>query len=490
VTPVRWLPWTTDAFSRARKEDKPVLLSIVAPWCASSHEMDRGTYADASVADLVNERFVAIRIDADRRPDISERYSLGGWPTTAFLTADGHVITGGTFIPLDRMDGVLRKVLEAFRSRRGELEPRAPAAEGDASTLDTIHAAGPSPDLRLVVFDSFDADHGGFGTAPKFPIAAPLELALDTYRASRDPHLARIVETTLDAMGWGGLYDDVDGGFFRCAARRDWQAPSREKLLDINASLLRLYLDASETLEIARYRERAADVLRYVQTWLADAVDGGWAGSQQADGAYYELPVEGRRTRTPPRVDTVFYAGRNASMAASALRASLLFDDTGLGEFALKSLERVLIGCYTPGAGVAHCLERRPSVRGLLDDQIAMASAQLDAYAATGNIVYEMMAQELLHFALRTMWDEAEGGFFDRSVPDERERIGRMNDRLKPFVGNCEAARVLRRLAEVTGNREFGDKADETLAAMAPLAQDHGPLAAHYLLALGAPHSK
>ena len=132
-------------------------------------------------------------------------------------------------------------------------------------------------------------------------------------------------------------------------------------------------------------------------------------------------------------------------------------------------------------------MTERASVRGLLDDQIAMASAHLDAHAATGNVVYEMMAQELAHYAVRTMWDEDKGGFFDRSVPEAAERVGLMRERLKPFAANCDAARVLKRLAGSKGDHNFGAQAEATLAAMAPLAAQQGPLAAHYLLALRQP---
>ena len=248
-----------------------------------------------------------------------------------------------------------------------------------------------------------------------------------------------------------------------------------------------MYVEASETLRIARYRERASDVLRYVQTWLADQVDGGWSGSQQADRDYYAGTLEERQARTPPKVDGVLYAAWNAQMVSATLRAAELLDDTALGEFALKSLERINVACYSPGAGVAHCLDGRPSVRGLLDDQVAMAAAHLDAHAATGNIVYEMMAQELVHYAVRMMWDEQGGGFFDRSVPEAAERVGLMRDRLKPFVANCDAARVLKRLAAVKGDHDFGAQAEATLAAMAPLAAQQGPVAAHYVLALRQP---
>lgn len=484
MPPVLWLPWTADAFARARAEDKPVLLSIVAAWCASSRDMEQRTYADPRVAAIVADRFVAIRVDADRRPDISDRYSLDGLPTTAFLTADGAVITAGTHIDPDRMPSVLERVAGAFAARRAELaaEPVPPAAAAPSDPL---------PDLdRLcdAVFSTFDRQHGGFGAEPKFPLTAPLELALDLWQESQDSHLARIVESTLDAIGWGALHDDVDGGFFRCAATRAWERPQRAKLLDVNAGLLRIFIEASERLGIARYRDRAGDILRHAQTWLADTVDGGWAGSQAADDDYYALPAEARRETPPPSIDSAFYSGWNGAMASSTLRAAHILGDTGLGEFAIRSVERVLLGCYRPGAGVAHCLDAaatpaEPPVRGVLDDQILMATAQLDAHEATGNIVYQMMAQELAHYALQAMWDEHAGGFFDRSPVGADERVGLMQQRLKPFVANCQAARLLKRLAGVTGDRMFAEHADVTLAAMGPLAPQQGPLAAHYVLA-------
>ncbi len=477
---VEWLTWSAAAFARARSERRPVLLFIGAPWCAASREMTRTTYQDPAVVALIRDRFVPIRVDADRRPDIAERYTLDGYPTTAFLDANGAIAGGGTFLTADRMQDALTRTAEVFATRGGAIghTPIAGAAETPRPREST------AADLVTTIFDTFDEEHGGFGSEPKFPLVAPLELALLRYRDSRDPRMAQIVETTLDAMGWSELYDDVDGGFFRCAATRDWRQPRCEKLLDVNASLLRLYLDASSTLKIARYAERAADIVRYVQTWLADQAEGGWAGSQAGDDHYYGLSDAQRRTCEPPAIDGTLYSGANAAMASAMLRASAILNDPGLGEFAMRSLERVLLAGYRPGQGVAHYVEHdEPMVRGLLDDQIAMASAQLDALDATGNVVYEMMAQELTHYALRTMWDEVDGGFFDRSVADETEGVGLMGTRLKPFVANCEAARMLRRLADVTGDKAFTVKADEASHVLEPLAGAHGPLAAHYALA-------
>lgn len=480
---VDWLTWSAAAFARARGEGKPVLLSITAPWCGASAEMDRTAFADPRVAGLLNERFVPIRVDAERRPDIAERYSLGGWPTTAFLTADGAIAGGGTFVSRERMPAVLLKVLETFRARSSQLaSPLASAAE--SLFAPSPSAPGHASDLVACVFASFDSTHGGFGTAPKFPLTAPLELALALYSDRRDGRMARIAQTSLDAIGWGPLFDEIDGGFFRCATAQDWHTPQTAKLLETNAALLAVYVEASTVLECARYRERAAETLRYVQTWLADQADGGWAGSQCVDDGYYRADAASRRLVQAPAIDRTLYTASNAAMASAALRAALAIDDPALGEFALRSLERVALAAYRPGAGVAHSVDDEGAhVRGLLDDQIAMASAQLDAYDATGNVVYEMMAEELVHFAIRVMWDERAGGFFDRAEPDELERAGLMCTRLKPFVANCEAARVLRRLAETSGTQQFAQRADATLAAMAPHAAAHGPLAAHYLLA-------
>jgi uncharacterized protein YyaL (SSP411 family) len=475
---VDWQPWSASVFARARDERKPVLLSIEATWCAASLEMARTTYADPLVCDLVGARFVSIRVDADRRPDIAERYLLGGLPTTAFLDPGGAIVGGGTFVPADRMIGALTRAADALPSMppADPLLPHAAEPQSRSPLLDD--------DLIAATFATFDADHGGFGLSPKFPLTAPIDLALAIYRDSRDAHMAHVAESTLDAMGWGELFDEADGGFFRCAGTRDWRQPRREKLLDVNAALLRLYVEAADALRITRYRERAGDILRYVQTWLADQADGGWAGSQRGDDDYYAAAAEERLGRTAPPVDGTLYSAANAAMASAALRASLVLDDNALGEFALRSLERVLLAAYSPGAGVAHYIDDgRAYVRGLLDDQVAMASAQLDAHEATGNIVYEMMAQELMHFAVRTMWDEEGGGFFDRSVADDGERVGLMATRLKPFVTNCDAVRVLRRLAAVTGEREFADRADAAHAAMAGHAEQQGPLAACYLLA-------
>lgn len=455
---VVWLPWSAAAFARARDERKPVLLNISVRWSHACGEMDRTSYADPAIAFLINDAFIPIRVDAERRPDVSERYTLGGWPTTAFLTAEGVIVCGGTFVGVARLRRALEDVRAAFD--RG-----LPPADVPASTVRPPAAITDPAALAARVFDTFDPDYGGFGDGAKFPLVAPVHLALLRLRDAPNARLVRIVTTTLDAMGWGGLHDDTDGGFFRCCARRDWQEPSREKTLEVNAQLLRLYTDAAEAFGRARFGARALDVVGFLQAVLAHRDDGGWYASLRGDG----------------HMDRTLFSDANASAVSAMLRAAAVFADDAVRDVAIKSLERMLLATYRPGAGVAHYVDDGAHVRGLLADQVAMAAALLDAFDATGNVVYEMMAEELAHFAVRELWDEASGLFADRAAGDGE--IGLMRRRLTPFVLNCEAAAMLVRLAAASGEPEFARVGRAAIAALAPLAVEQGPLAAHYVLA-------
>jgi uncharacterized protein len=473
---IAWLSWNTAAFDRARAEGKPVLLSMTPSWCRHSSRMDRTSYADPEVAAVVGEWFVPIRVDPDRRPDIALRYGLGGWPTTAFLTPDGALLGGGTYVEAPRLLDVLQGVHGAFVS--GKHARQLPVSEA---------RPGESPAVsldRLIdqVAGAFDAEHGGFGGAPKFPHAAPVILALDEYQRTGSDSFRDMAIRSLDAMGWGPLYDEEHGGFFRYAAAADWGSPNEEKLLDVNASLLSLYVRAFDVLALARYAERAEDILRYLQTSLADPVDGGWAGSQRADPSYYARDRDAGDSDGAPPIDRTLYTDWNAMAVSAALHAGRVMKDASLSEFAVRSLERIAALSYQPGHGMAHYFDEAPHVRGLAEDQVAMAVASLDTFEATGNVVYEMMAQELALHLIRQMWDE-EGGFFDRAVAGDAD-VGLLRERIKPFAVNCAAARLLRRVARTSRKPSFLDYADRTLSAMASRAAAEGPLAAEYVLAV------
>jgi uncharacterized protein len=455
---IAWLPWSADAFTRAAREGKPVLLSITAAWCRACHEMDRVTYGDARVAPLIHERFVPVRVDTDRRPDINERYNLGGWPTTAFLTAEGDVIGGGTFITADRMPGILLRVSEAFTSRAQEIA----RARRATATPTAASAAAALPDvgeLIETIFSTFDEDFGGFGIEPKFPHTAPLHLAMALFRDTEAERWRRIVERTLDAMADGGLWDRVAGGFCRYATTRDWQGPHEEKLLETNASLLRAYAEAAVVFGRTKDRERCASIVSFITTTLRSD-QGGYYGSD---------------------ADQVLYADANATAVGALLTAAGVLEDAALGQEALTSLERVVLACYKPGHGLAHYFDGGGAhVRGLLVDHVSMIGALLDAHDVTDSEPYQMMAEELGHYMVREMWDAGDGGFFDRAgMPDD---VGLLRTRRKPFVANAHAAIVCARLDRAGHEFDFRPHAAGALQTAAEQVGGQGPLAAHYVL--------
>jgi uncharacterized protein YyaL (SSP411 family) len=260
-------------------------------------------------------------------------------------------------------------------------------------------------------------------------------------------------------MSDGAIHDVEDGGFYRYARARDWKDPEPEKLLETNASLLRLYADAGVQLGSVPYLETAAALVSFIKARLTSG-GGGYCGSE---------------------AEPIVYTDSSAAASAALLAASAALTDTSVGQDALASLERVLLASYRPGLGVAHYIDDEPRVRGLLADQVAGIHALLDAQEAAGGEPYGMMAEELAHYMLRVLPDNDAGGFFDRV--HEQDDVGLMRSRRKPFVANCDAARALARLARSSGNQEFRARAEAALRSVSRDAADQGPLAAHYLLA-------
>ena len=444
---VAWVPWSHAAFQRAHDEQKLVLLSLSVAWSAACREMDRECYADPAIVDEINRWFIPIRVDADRRPDIAERYELGGLPTTGFLDANGEVLGGGTFVPPERLIEALRQARRALHAD-APVSPKPRSGDGGPSITDE--------DLVDRVFAAFDTEHAGFGSAPKFPLVAPVHLAIDLFRDTQADTMADYATRTLEAMAFGGLYDEAHGGFYQCASRADWQDPQPGKTLATNAGLLKLYLHAGVALEDQRWLARAADILEFVQTQLAVGPGAGWRASTDSD-------------------DTCL-SDANAVMASAALMAAQVFDDASLRQLALQAMETVLLASYRPGAGAAH---HRGGPSGLLADNAAMAAAHLDAWDVTGDDVYRMMAQERVEFMRRALWRGA--SFADR--PSGTEDVGRLTEPLFPFVANCEAAEVLHRLSCAADEPQYADLASRVLETMRSSAPPFGPLAAHYLIA-------
>ena len=331
--PIHWHEWGPEAFARADREVKPILLDIGAVWCHWCHVMDRESYENAATAAIINEHFVAIKVDRDERPDIDTRYQAavqaisgqGGWPLTAFLTPDGRPFFGGTYFPPEDRYGrpsfqrVLLTMSEAFVLRYNEVD------ESAASIMAAIEQSeaftGDAGELTQALIEKiagsalqqFDERNGGFGSQPKFPHAAAIDLLIDfasrpgsdgrTHSAARAAHVAA---TTLRKMSEGGVYDQLAGGFHRYSVDERWIVPHFEKMAYDNSELLKAYVHAFQTFVDPHFAHTAKDIMRWMDEWLSDREGGGFYASQDADasldddGDYFTWTLdEARAVLTP-----------------------------------------------------------------------------------------------------------------------------------------------------------------------------------------------
>jgi uncharacterized protein YyaL (SSP411 family) len=601
--PVQWLEWGDAAFERAGSEDKPIFLDIGAVWCHWCHVIDRESYENEEIARLINQHYVPVKVDRDERPDIDARYQMaisaltgqGGWPLTAFLTPDGKPFYGGTYFPPDDRYGrpgmkrVLETIASNYRSRRAEIYASADQigeALGRAEKYEAAGAAARRADISVVdeiapdIEAMYDSAHGGFGRAPKFPHPAAVELLLDRYLERGERRWLDIVVSTLEAMGRGGVYDQIGGGFHRYSVDEHWRVPHFEKMSYDNAGLLVNYVHAYKLTRNEFFREIALGILGFVESVLSRA-GGGFYASQDADysldddGDYFtwtldevkaalseqearaaslrygvesigemhhnpaknvlfiDQPLEAvaarmglttaevesilsrakskmlaaRALRPTPFVDTSLYAGWNAMMASAFLEAYKVLGLEGARDRALMALDLFLEHGWDVSRGVAHVLAEANGTPGpvepmnlgasnltasnydLLDDQVLMATALLDAFEVTGQQRYFDRALDLGQVVLRRFGDESKGGFFDTAL-DAAGRQGALNVTRKAIqdsptpAGNSVAAAVLDRLATVADRQEFREQAEKTLNLFSSKAREYGLYAGTYALAV------
>ncbi|MCL7454828.1 MAG: DUF255 domain-containing protein [Anaerolineae bacterium] len=482
--PLTWYEWEEDSFRLADELDLPVMLYITAPWCEPCHLMERTTLAEPEVVTAINDTVIPILVDADKRPDVDRRYSKQGWPTTAFLNAQGEVLESHNFMTTEQVlaalqrvkgrvqgDVVVAKPAIAFRS-----DMEAPELEDQPEAVGELHPAVVEEIWQKVVAE-FDEKHGGFGQAPKFHHADALEFVLAMLHRTGDEKLAKVEHTSLQAMAQSGLYDKVEGGFFRYAANADWSEPHFEKLAGDQARLLELYLRAYKATAQPAYLDVARGVLGYIDAVLWDRDRGYFYSSQEADLEYYHLDAAGRAEREAPYVDKTVYTRRNAAIASAYMLASAVLDDPRYADLAIRALEFIWQNVYKEGLGMHHYFDGQLHVPGLLIDQVTMASAWLDAYEHFGREIYVKRAQTLVRFADNALRDE-DGRYFDALATPEA--VGRLRHRAKPFQENVLAAEVNLRLFRVTGHDAYRAAAQHTLEALVPHYADMGLDAAHF----------
>ncbi len=479
---IQWLDWSKESFEKARAEGKPILLDIKGSWCHWCHVMDQTSYSDPAIVDALNKKFVPIRVDTDKRPDVNRRYNMGGWPTTAFLDSDGKIITGGTYIPPEQLREVMRSVLDMYAKNKGKVRsklepPRIPRATTDPLT-ESI-----AKDIATSVAVNFDIDYGGFGFEPKFPQTDSLEYALVRYRYHGEKEMLTVVSKTLEKMGKGGLYDHVEDGFFRYSTTRDWTIPHFEKMAEDNARLLAAYLKAYQVAGNPLFKEKAEGILRYVRSKLADLEKGGFYGSQDADEEYYKLGMDERKKRSAPSIDKTFYTNYNVLFVSSYFLAGAVLNNTEYTKFGVKTLDRVLEAIDNKGGALPHYFgEDVSALKGLLVDQSLTVHALVDAYEYTGNWKHIETATKLLDYSIRTLGDDKGGGFYD--IPEQSADIGELRARDKPMDENSAMATAMLRLSWIVGNARYEKLAEETLRLFATEYERYGIMAAPYALAL------
>lgn len=293
--PVHWYPWGDEAFELARQQNKPIFLSVGYSTCYWCHVMERESFEDEEVAEVINEHFIAIKVDREERPDIDEQYMFatqlmtgrGGWPNSLWLTPDGRPWMAGTYFPKDRFVPLLERLAELWTNQPDAVEQQAQAlsraiaraASGAAGAL----GAEQSELNRQLVDDAlakiksrFDPTNAGFGGAPKFPPHGELRILGREALHSEDPELQAMLVQTLDAMWQGGIHDHVGGGFHRYATDAKWFLPHFEKMLYDNAQLIRAYTDGYRVSGDRRYADAVEDIFQWVQREMTDP-----------QGAYY-----------------------------------------------------------------------------------------------------------------------------------------------------------------------------------------------------------
>jgi uncharacterized protein len=301
--PVKWHAWGEAAFARAQAEDKPILLDIGAVWCHWCHVMDRESYEDPEVAALINQHFVAVKVDRDERPDVDARYQSavsaisgqGGWPLTAFLTPDGRPYFGGTYIPRDERYGrpgigrVLLAMAQVWRERRNEALETAGSVMAAIEHNESFSGRGGQLSLALVdqiaasIVRMFDSHNGGFGSQPKFPHPAALDLLLQVAVNRGNDRAREAFTVTLERMARGGVYDQLAGGFHRYSVDERWVVPHFEKMLYDNTELLRNYVHGYQSFVREDFLQTAREIVAWLDATMTDRERGGFYASHDAD---------------------------------------------------------------------------------------------------------------------------------------------------------------------------------------------------------------
>ena len=473
---ITWREWNQDAFLSARREAKPVLLTLTATWCHWCHVMDQTSYSDHRVIDLVNSQFIPVRVDVDQRADVSRRYNQGGFPSVAILDDQGNLLAGQIYMPPEQMIRLLEQVVAGDSTGRVVVEsPTSEVTSGSAKPLVAGIQDPPTSQVLQRLQELYDPDFGGFGREPKQPPWEGLRYLMALYSRSGEKHLLEMITNTLDGMKLS-LYDYKDQGFFRYSVARDWRVPHYEKMAVTNACLANLYLEAYQLTGRKAYKDVAVGAISYLLGPLFNRSQGVFYASQDASEDYYHLPWKDREEAVNPAIDSAVYTGWNALTATTLINASGMLGFSYYLEVATHVLDRLWNTSWKPDQGLSHILGGPPEQPRVLEDHVYFIQALLALYQTSGQPERLQQAIKVAK-CVQSLFLASDSGFYDSS-----EGV-LASDKLllkeKPVMENSLLAEALLSISYLTGQEEFQVLAENTLAAFETVVPGKSYLGPH-----------
>ena len=496
ASPIKWHDYNQETFDLAKKEDKPVFMLVTAIWCYWCHVYRDETLHQPEVVAYINNNFIPVFVDADKRQDLTRQYLAGGWPSTVIFSPDGKEISRiNGHIKKQDLLAYLNKVTKFFET--SELPPDYKKQELILRTYKIIPGTSElqqlTDNLPFIMLQNYDSEFGGFGNGQKFPSALAWDYLLYAYERTNNKEFLNAVINTLDHMyndnyidDWNkpldlgefnglrkyeeerkfqGIYDPVEGGFFRYATRREWSVPHYEKILDVNAEIIKLYLHAYNITKNPKYKEIAEKSLGYATSNLYDK-EGGFYGSQDAGHEiYYRQKPEERfsDSKEPrPRVDKTKYSDLNGPMITTFFYAAEVLGNETYKDIAVKSADFFKNKMLTEN-GILHFYDEghKAQLNGLLLDNAQMGYAFAYAYKQTGDGGYKIASIKLVNFSLKRLYDGKTGAFFERNSTDKQLYAGdEYFLSTISYSGNSVMALALANAYDLTKDKRYLDNAN------------------------------
>ncbi|MDO8538212.1 MAG: DUF255 domain-containing protein [archaeon] len=459
---IHWKEWNAEAFIEAEKQKKPILLSISAVWCHWCHVMDHTTYGDERVAKLINESFIPVRIDTDKRPEINQRYNVGGWPTAAILTFKGNMVDATTYLPANNMIGFLSSGLYTFESIGKQFDEKFEEfykQNKDLRKNSEISFKEAINEINQQAETSFDEEFGGFGFEPKFPIPELLQFLSSYYSFEKTPRTLKMLEKTLTILSRSGTYDSQEQGFFRYSTVRDWSVPHYEKMLEDNSQLIFIYLELFKKTGNDELKNAALNALDYLFNKLFDKEFNVFFGSQDADEEYYKLSLSERKSLKEPFIDKTIFTDWNALMVPALLNAYNITKEEKFKKIAFNNLQFILRKNFD-GKNVFHYFdsEKDKSFQtSILKDYALLLQAIINCYEFSFEQAYLEKAEKLLRIIEEKFFDSENNAYNDVAQSDDA--FGILQERKFNPTDNAIMIQNLLKLAFFLEKEELREKA-------------------------------